>query len=100
MVQLYTNLKLILVSLCSQNDSLTIPTLSQTKRRNRTKKTSKSKFELEFEVKVKFLGLNPHPILHVPKPEEKTPSAPFMVTYIEIHDDPDGPDITYGNYIL
>ena len=63
-------------------------------------KRNKTELKLKFEVKVKFQGLNPHPIFHVSKIENKTSPAPFEVVHFEFERDLTQPTITYGKIIF
>ena len=44
--------------------------------------------------------MNPHPIFEVAKLEHKAIDAPFIVTYIEFHSNPDLPDLAYGKIVF
>ena len=70
-------------------------TLSIKRKEAELKKLQSSNLQFKFQVKVKINGVNPHFILEVTSLEHKTTPAPFIVTYIEVHGDPDLPDIAY-----
>ena len=74
--------------------------LSQKRKETELKRLQISNLELKFEVKVKIQGLNPHPIFHVSKIEQKTSPAPFEVVHIEFEQDLTQPAITYGKIIF
>ena len=95
--QPYTNLKLILDLQLLQHVSLITTRFFSTKRKEtELKRLQNSNLELKLDVKVKFHNLNPHPVFQVAKLEQKTTPAPFIVTYIDFHQDPDPPDLVYG----
>ena len=68
-------------------------TLYNKRKEKELKRLQNSNLELKFEVRVKYHGLNSHPVFQVAKLEHKTTPAPFIVTYIGFHRDPDLPDL-------
>ena len=74
--------------------------LSHKRKETELKRLQTPNRELNFEVTVKFQGLNPHPIFHVSKKDDKTSPAPFEVVHIEFEQDITQPTITYGKIIF
>ena len=73
---------------------------SQKRKETELKRLQTSNLEIKFEFKVKYQGLNPHPIFHVSKIENKTSPGPFEVVHIEFERDLTQPTTTYGKIIF
>ena len=74
--------------------------LSSKRKETELKRLQTPNLELKFEVKVKFEGLNPHPVFHVAKIEDKTTPAPFEVVHIYFERNPNLPSLTYGKIVF
>ena len=74
--------------------------LSKKRKETELKRLQTPNLELKLEVQDKFQGLNPHPIFHVAKIEQKTTPAPFEVILVDFNRDPELHDLSYGKIVF